>query len=358
MKIGILTHHYVKNFGAYMQAYALLNTVKSLGQNVEIELIDYRVKKHEFLNAIHFFGIKPKRGDTLSGYFGKVQLFFTHSQYEKSLPKSKRVYNAEEINKLQYDLIIVGADEVWNFNDVAYDAIKFGYGLNTHLISYAASSGGSSVKDSIPSEIRKSIINFDSISVRDNKTEELVRNILNSDKKIIRVLDPVFLYDYKLEVKNRIRNIAKKPYILIYDCHISEKQAKELSAYAKSKDLDIVGAGEYRKWYTVHAENITPFEWAFLFKNAEEIITGTFHGTSFSVKYNKKFVAYLTEGNRINKVSSLLEEFELTDRIVFENSPINLINVLQEPIDYRKVNEIISKKVMQSKQYLKENMKQ
>lgn len=78
-----------------------------------------------------------------------------------------------DINALDYDLIIVGSDEVWNFNDIAYSPIKFGYGLECPHISYAASVGGSLASDdNIPAEVRIGIKNFGRISVRDEKTEE------------------------------------------------------------------------------------------------------------------------------------------------------------------------------------------
>lgn len=57
MKIGILTHHYVKNFGAFMQAYALTNVIKEIVPNSRVEIIDYRVKKHEIMNSLHFLAL-------------------------------------------------------------------------------------------------------------------------------------------------------------------------------------------------------------------------------------------------------------------------------------------------------------
>ena len=321
-----------------------------------IELIDYRVKKHELMNSIHFFGFKPGRGDTIRGYLGKIGLFFTHRKFENSLPRSRRVYSVSDINALHYNLIVVGADEVWNFNDVAYDPVKFGYGLTARLISYSASVGGSSEKEEIPSDAKAGLMHFAAISVRDTKTEELARSIVDSEDKIVRTLDPVFLYDYRLTVSKKVKKMTDNPYILIYDCRVTMKQAQELVEFANSHGLDIIGAGEYRKWYTKHAENVTPFEWAYLFKNAWGIVTGTFHGTAFSIKYNRNFVAFLTESNRINKVTSLLEEFDLSDRIVKKQNSEDLIPVLEKEIDYSPVNKIISEKKAISLQYLRDQI--
>ena len=131
----------------------------------------------------------------------------------------------------------------------------------------------------------------------------------------------------------------------------------ELRKYADDKGLNILGAGEYRKYYdSLDTVNIDPFEWAYLFKNAAYVVTGTFHGTSFSVKYNRKFVSFLTEANRVNKVGYLLTTLGLESHIVMGEDEDNLIEVMEKDIEYTKVNEIIDKKVKESKKYLFESI--
>lgn len=250
-------------------------------------------------------------------------------------------------------MIIVGSDEVWNFHDMAYSPIKFGDGLTSVHVTYSASAGGSSAKEEhIPDEVKRGIGGFRRISVRDAKTEELVRTVC--DCQVIRTLDPVFLFDYRLKVRETIRKIAmEKPYLLIYDCKLNSKQIEELTDYAKANDCRILGAGEYRNWYaTTSTTNITPDEWAFLFKNATAIVTGTFHGASFAIKYNSPFVSYLTEQNRINKVESLLSDLGLAERIV--DSRGNVGQVLAKPIDYRAVNETLQQRKETSIAYIRE----
>ena len=356
MKIGILTHHYVKNFGAYMQVYALMNTIKNMYPNINIEIIDYRVKKHEMNNMIHFFGFKPKRGDTICGLFRKIGLFFTHKKSEGKLPRSKKLKNVSDINEQGYDLIIVGSDEVWNFNDIAYTPIKFGEGINVPMITYSASAGGSSINDEVPKCVIDGIKKFMNIAVRDENTAELVKKL--SDREPVRTLDPVYLYDYNLTFRNKIEKIImEKPYILIYDCSLSESKAQKIKEFAEEHNMNIIGAGEYRNWYsTIETTDITPFEWAYLFKNAWGVVTGTFHGTSFAIKYNRRFAAYLTAPNRIKKVSSLLKEFNLTNQIVSKDNEDKFLEILENQIDYNNVNKIIDEKVKKSKDYLKEEI--
>ena len=355
MKIGILTHHYVKNFGAYMQATALISVIRENYPDADVELIDYRVAIHEKLNTRHFFGFNPQRGDSIDGFIQKIRLYSTHKKYENGLPRSKRVLVADDINALHYDIIIIGSDEVWNFNDIAYSPLKFGIGIECPHISYSASAGGSTALDTnIPLELKKGIRSFQDIAVRDEKTEELVMAL--TGRKAERTLDPVYLCEFQLKISEKIKKWStSKPYILVYDCRLGKKQIEAIVQYAKQSNLNILGAGEYRKWYsTTDTVNITPYEWAYLFKNAEAVITGTFHGTSFSIKYNRPFAVYLTEQNRVNKVGSLLKEFGLENQIVDDEG--DLVEIMTQQIDYSLVNQVIDRRKRESLDYLFKNI--
>lgn len=354
MKIGVLTHHYVGNFGAVMQADALVNIIRDFIPDAQIEIVNFRVLKHHVMSNSRFFHYKNT--DSIRSFLEKVELYFEFNTFRKKLPIGKRVKNACEINDCGYDLIIVGSDEVWNYEDMAYSLIKFGVGLECMHITYSASIGDSSIElNKIPEEIKAGIKSFQEIAVRDTKTERLAKMLTNVP--VIRTLDPVYLYSYPLEARKKIKNIVlRKPYILVYECNLASEQIDLVVSYAKENGYEIYGAGEYKKWYTmVDTVRISPYEWAYLFKNAQAVITGTFHGTSFAIKYNHRFAAYLTEQNRINKVSSLLEEFGLTKQIVGDHGDI--IKTMTQWIDYETVNKIISERKTESLDYLFRNIK-
>lgn len=78
----------------------------------------------------------------------------------------------------------------------------------------------------------------------------------------------------------------------------------------------IIGAGDYKTFYDEGFIDLTPYEWVDLFRNAEKVITGTFHGTVFSIKYNKSVLCYPTEKNRINKIRSLLSDMKIASRLL------------------------------------------
>lgn len=353
MKIGILTHHYVGNFGAVLQTDALVRVLKENCGDAEIEVINYKVLNHYFRSNSRFFHYKKE--DTYLSYIRKLQLFKSFHEFRKSLPIGKPVKDAHDINKQNYSLIIVGSDEVWNYDDQAYSPIKFGVDIKCPHITYSASIGGSSISDSnIPQAVKLGIPSFMDIAVRDKRTNELVKKITHKD--VIETLDPVYLYDYKLKVSEKILKwVEKKPYILIYDCKLTITQVQLICSYAEKNEYNILGAGEYQRWYTTtDTINVTPYEWIYLFKNALGIITGTFHGTSFAIKYNKPFAAYLTETNRANKVSSILSELGLESRIVASED--NILDVLMQNINYSKVNYILNLKRQKSIGYLQKNL--
>ena len=67
MKIGILTHHYVKNYGAFLQMKGMYETLQRLYPEAEVRVINYVNQKHWRRNIIHILHFHPGV-DTLSTY--------------------------------------------------------------------------------------------------------------------------------------------------------------------------------------------------------------------------------------------------------------------------------------------------
>lgn len=142
MKIGILTHQYINNYGAFLQAWALRKAISELFPEDEVQIIDYVNVKHYIINAGGWFRFYKNR-ETLKEWFAKVQLPNTFAEARnQEMVLSKRCFNARQINELEFDCIVVGSDEVWNYRDTKGNAeLKFGVGLTCkNLIAYAAAS--------------------------------------------------------------------------------------------------------------------------------------------------------------------------------------------------------------------------
>lgn len=348
MKIGILTHQYINNYGAFLQAYALHEAVQKLFPRDEVEIIDYVNIKHFVINAGGWFRFYKNR-ENLKCWLQKTGIPFTFAKARnREMVLSPLCFSAQQINKLGYDSIIVGSDEVWNYKDTKGNApIKFGVGLECkNLIAYAPSVGKTTTDEILPNYVVEGIKKFKAVSARDDLTFELVSKITRREP--MRVLDPTFLSSFpKADLK-----ATKKPYILFYYCENLPKEIhNQIFEYAKINSLAVYGAGECDKRYTEITANLTPFEWIEMFRNAEFVFTGTFHGAVFSILNRRQFKVYLTKESRIKKVRALLNELEIDNREMRTGFQFDL-NTMKTEINYDSVYDVIENKRKQSLDYL------
>lgn len=357
MKIGIITHHYINNYGAFLQGYALQNTIKKLFPNDEIYMVHYINRKHDIINTGGCFRFHPKK-DSIKSYFQKIQWprTFNHA-IKEFMNLTKSVKNEKEINELGLDCIIIGSDEVWHYQSNAADTVKFALHLNAKkIIAYAPSVGGIDLKRPIPSYVTEGLKRFTAISARDELTEKLVETVLGYRPQ--RVLDPTLLYDFPVYENEFTKKLKERKYILMYYCDkIPEEYKTKICEIAEKKGYEILGAGEYKKWFTDITVNVSPFEWIEMFRNAQFVFTGTFHGSVFSLITNTNFAAYLTNPSRIKKVSSLLEQLNLSNRIIKENEGERIKELFDETINYNIVNDRIRDMRKSSLEYLCESLK-
>lgn len=350
MKIGIITHHYVKNYGAFLQMKGTYETLKAIYPEADIRVIDFVVQKHWIKNIIHV--LHYRRGiDTPLTYIKKIKQLRVFTQYERSIPRTKKVKNPAEIKNLGLDMIIIGSDEVWNLHGSGYSPVKFGTGLeDSTIVAYAPSVGAVTSDSQYPQEIVSGLRNIDRVSARDSETVKFIDRVANRKSELM--LDPTFLFNFDVEIaKEKVRG-KDFEYILIYDCKLTKSMIEQLVSFAKSNKLKIIGAGDFKTFYDEVSINLTPYEWVNLFRNASMVITGTFHGTVFSIKYNKQVVCYPTEKNRINKISSLLSQMGLYDRLLRIGEESEMVPLLGKQMDYTFTNEYISKKQKEAFEFL------
>lgn len=353
MKIGILTHHFIANFGAFLQAYALQEAIRREHPNDEVVIINYIHLKHFIINTGGWFRFYAGR-ETIGGWLQKIRLPWTFfSARHKYMNLTQRCYSADDVNRLGLDVIVIGSDEVWNFKDTKSDAeIKFGNGLNCkRLISYAPSVGNSTLDGEIPKYVTEGIKSFNAISVRDSMGKQLVKHITGNLP--LKVLDPTFLIDFPTEVVS----LPNKEYILFYYAEKLPSHIKnQVFDYAQKHGLVVYGAGECDKHYSAITVNLTPFQWVWMFRNARFVITGTFHGVAFSIENERQFKVYLTQKNRIRKVNDLLETLGIENRNIDDGFVFDLEHQGDE-IDYEVVNERLRQKRKESLEFLKNEIR-
>ncbi len=353
MKIGIMTHHYINNYGAFLQAYALQNALSEMFPDDTVEIIDYINLKHSIINTCGWFRFYSKR-ENFKCWVSKIKVPLTFStSRKKHMNLSKRCYSVSGINKQKYDCIIIGSDEVWNFADSKGNTpVKFGIGIECkNIIAYAPSVGNANCAEDIPDYVIEGINKFKAISARDDLAAELVHNITGNMPQ--RVLDPTFLTQFPVEKKT----VNAKPYLLFYYCErLPEKMKQQIFDYAKRNGLAVYGAGECDARYDDVTVNLTPFEWVDMFRNAEFVFTGTFHGAVFSILNKRQFKVYLTNESRIKKVGALLNELNIHNRNINSEFEFNLEQMKAE-IDYNTVYEAIDTKRVQSLEFLRKAIK-
>ena len=364
MNIKILSMQRVVNYGSFMQAYALKKVVEAAGHTVTFcdfnagdpRHLGEKVKKvtfwHKFFNLRQFI-FKP------TSYLAYRAFRRQSKHYYKQYAWPTLGINANRNCDYNGDLMIIGSDEVFNYTQnhaFGYVPTLFGHGVTaSSIISYAASAGYANASDvesdGMQDEMIKGFARFDAIGVRDQNTFELASRY--AKQAVHYTIDPTLLYDFTQETPD-----APIPsnYLLVYAYGGRIDAAfdvKKITQYAKSKNLRVVSVGFYNDWCD---ENIVvkPFDLLAVFKHASYVVTDTFHGTIFSIKYCKPFVSIIQGenkwGSNASKVGFLLQQLNLSSRII--NNADNLAKDLDASIDYVAVNHTLAILRDQSLQFL------
>ena len=359
MKIGILSMQHVRNYGSFLQAYALKTTLESLGHQCEF----VEIEKGESLPGLER-NLKYLIGMAFKRYFNwnAIVSSFCRMKYQKlyyerfdreylpELGVHKHTFN-------EYDLVVIGSDEVFNSNQ------HTSYGFTTQLygdvknakkvISYAGSFGTTTIdvidKFGVRDLLTQAMSKMAAISVRDTNSFEVVKNLLGKEPSFN--IDPVLMFDYHKYAKDP----KEKDYIVVYSYPNRIKGKDEIEAirsFAKLKGKKLISICFYFPWCD---ETVIPhpFEVLGYMKNADYIITDTFHGCVMSIKFNKKFAALVRESN-MQKMNSLLDQFGLSERACHDITQIGAI--VDRDIDYNPVNDLLKKEHIKSIDYLKSNL--
>lgn len=166
-------------------------------------------------------------------------------------------------------------------------------------------------------------------------------------------LDPTFLLsanDYNTLVQDKAQETD--PYILVYELQKNEEMEKLAFRIANEKNLKVrmlVGYISYSRKKSYEIRDAGPTEFLSLIKNADYILTNSFHGTAFSLIYKKDFNVVLPR-TRTSRVIDLLNEIGLMNRIVAANECESNF----EHIDYEAIEDSIRRIEISSKSFLRE----
>ena len=368
-KVGILSMQRIKNYGSFLQAYALKILVEDLGH--EVQFVDYHVEKpviemkKNTKNSSFSKIVQTMEGD--APFVQKIQYMIHKKNFGKKYYKLLGLTEDFNYNP-KLDTLIIGSDEVFNCiqsnTNVGFSMELFGKDNNAeNLISYAASFGNTTIgklkKYSKFDEIKKLIEKFDNISVRDTNSGKIISEMI--EKNVNYNLDPVLIYDYINEC-NKISELNINERFMIvyaYSNRISKEESKYIKEFAKKNKLKIYAIGGAQNCADKFID-CSPFEVLAYFKKAEIIVTDTFHGSIFSIINKKKFVTLVRKsiGNNYGneeKLTDLLCRLKLEDRIIYNIS--NLEKIGNKDINYSDTYKILKEERVKAKNYLKKSIR-
>lgn len=327
MKTGLVTFYHIHHYGALLQAAATERAVESLGSQCEI--IDYYVNQDNGLfrkptgvgsaaadahTALHYKALKARyqRFET----FAKDHLRVSAHRFE----------SLEELRSavLPYDLILSGSDQIWNpkiFPDGRFDPVFFGAFSQRRRIAYAPSFGIPHIPEGMEEELRGYLKQFSHISVRERQGQRIVKDLTGQEVPV--VLDPTLLL-----TRDQWSAMAAPPglsggYILCYCISRPGALAPYIHQLAEKTGLPVVQLCGIRQKVHPRARCVLdagPAEFLSLFQNASYVCTNSFHGTVFSVQFQKPFFTAVAPGElaepESSRTFSILSRLGLTERII------------------------------------------
>lgn len=347
MRIGILTFHKANNYGAVLQAYALQKHLLESGFDVEV--IDYRPNpgmnqvKRNFLDKIARYSYNP-----INYIVRKMkQKKFEEFRNNYINISSKTFFGDEQIlsNPPNYDAYIVGSDQIWN-TSISNNSKAFylHFLKNKKKIAYAGSFGKTRFNEDEIKNIQEYLVNFDFLSVREWQHKKMLSDMFGIDAKV--TLDPVFLLN-----KNKWIELSKpfrlpQKYILVYVLEYSEELFEHAREMAKKLKAEVIYISLIAKKINGKVlEGIGPREYLYAFANASYICTNSFHGTAFSIIFEKNFTV-VKHTTRNSRIANIIELAGLNDRFYDVDTD------KMEMIDYKAANKKLMVYINESKQFI------
>lgn len=369
MKVGIMSMQRVVNYGSFLQAYGLKAVIEKLGHTVEF--VDYLAEPSliQKESATDCHSEKSIIRRLLRMLYPSYRNYRAKQiRMNKSFEEFSNAY--EETFLLQLgitgkknylpalDLLVIGSDEVFNCtqsgNLVGYSLQLFGKDHQAKkLISYAASFGSTTLEKieqhHISDEIVRYLGCFDALSVRDGNSSQIVSELCGITPE--QHIDPVLLYDFP-EV-NEIK-IPMHDYMVVYAYagRIQDEETKEIRNFAKKHQKKILSLGFYQPFCDEFIL-ASPIEALAYMKHADYVVTDTFHGTVFSIKYQVPFATIIRDSNQ-QKLGDLLSKFHLSARSLDDMNMLE--RTLNIPLDKESVCTQIKKYQKEAKAYLEKGL--
>lgn len=347
--VGVLGVWFGANYGSLLNGYATYKTLKSLGYSVLM------VNKP---NA------RPNDWEVLNPHCSKfINKFYPEEDISELLPYDRM----GELNWM-CDTFLIGSDQIWHYNLIK--GFNFSFLLNfadddKKKISFGTSFGHK--ENTVPPEMMPKAIRlfqrFNAISVREQSSADILEKVYGVNSTV--TVEPVFCLerkDYDEIAKNSDFEVDE-PYILSYILDPTPKIIETIEYYCKitgMKSINILDGNPFhsKKMREIFTLPNTPEEpgaedLVKLYKNASFVITDSFHGTCFSILFEKPFLSIANYKRGVARFTDLLSKHDLLDRLAMDVNNIPKDKNFLLPVDYTKIREQIAKERIRSVEWLK-----
>ncbi|WP_417315550.1 polysaccharide pyruvyl transferase family protein [Cycloclasticus pugetii] len=381
MKIAILTQPLHTNYGGNLQNFALQKVLKDMGQEpVTIDRhpsIKLRTKlKIGYFKrlVVHYLkgAPKPKARDYFSASKNKTDRKHVLRFIETYINKTPRLYSDKAVQKAfvknKFYALIVGSDQCWrpmyspNIKTYFFDFIENDQSIKK--LAYAASFGTSEWEfDEQQTKMAQRLIKqFDAVSVREKQAVELVKDKLNVEASF--VLDPTLLLDkedYLTLINAHQPPLPTKQGVYTYVLDTGGWKGKIINQVAKSLNSEVFNN---QPKATIENPSDNPDDyvipsiegWIKGFIDADFVVTDSFHGTVFSILFNKPFVSLLNSDRGASRFYSILSELGLENRLVTKYDYNQINALLNQELDWQKANEKLIQLKQSSKVFLEKRL--
>lgn len=352
MKVGILTFHNAHNYGAVLQAYALRTKLRQMGHDVHIinycndkiqkrysDKLKLEISKRDIFFPTHWKTIINK----------KLQNNYAQDAWKKQCDSFKKFIDeillenktnqitVNDLEKMKIDAFICGSDQVWaSWITGGLDPVYFlDFQTPAKKISYAASAPSDKISFDEQPYFKKCINLLDSVSAREEKLSSALANLCK--RSIKTVVDPTLLLDANDYSNLSSDSYEKEGYVFVYFVHENNTLMECAQKVALRLGKKLIELHYYlRKDLKGHNQlaDLGPSEFLTYIKNADFVLTNSFHGTVFSIIYGKKFYSvYNTDSRKDN----LLNNLQLQSRHIYSANDIDL----NQQIDYEFVQKLL-----------------
>ena len=363
MKVSIITYHRVYNYGAALQAYATEKIFEKLGY--EAEIVDYippKVKRYGSYRQISYeskmFYSNPLKKFIVSivkmpSYRKQRKVFdkFLDVQFKMSRP----YYSIQELrdNPPEADLYCTGSDQVWNssWNQGFLPAMFLAFAPdNAMKFAFCSSFGKTKLSEEEKKQASPLLDRLEYISVRESTALPVLESM--GIKNGIHLLDPTLLLPSAFWDRIAAKRLVDHDYILVYQLNDGEKFDNYAKEFAGRKGLPLVHIGMRMKYKKKEGKVfIMPEveEFLSLIKYASYVITDSFHGTAFSINYNREIIDIYPE-EFSTRLHSILDWAGLLSRHLTDYSNFQIAD---EPVDYKPINDKLEIERNKAREYLK-----